>query len=73
MKWSFAPLAISLITYLASCVFLYSYKPSCMFDEAGKLKKFGFEHNETRVPFWLVSIFIGMVIYTIYYKRNVPR
>lgn len=57
-------LQIAFIIYIVIAGLIILLKPSCFFDENGKLKYFGTgKKNSTIMPLWLVIFLIAIVAY----------
>jgi hypothetical protein len=60
----------SLSIYVIFCMFLYTSRPSVMFDSSNNFKEFGLTNDKTIYPFWLVSIIGGLFIHYIVLLLN---
>ena len=59
-------LQIVIVLFICIMLIIYKRKPPLMFDNNGKIKEFGTGPTKTIMPFWLVSIALGLLIYVLF-------
>jgi len=62
-----SPLFNTVVLYIIFVIILLVTKPSIMYDRnLNKFKRFGYEENETLVPFSLCVVSSGIVFYLLF-------
>ena len=60
----------TILLYILFCIVIYKNKHRYFFKKNGEFKSFGIGENKTIIPYWLVCIVFGLVIYLVISVKN---